>query len=70
MEVVDSVVHHNGFAEAAIKVGWLDLDNGTATLPNYDRHNTSSAKARIQAAQRKRRQRAKERAENVTQMSQ
>ena len=66
-QIIDDIVHHQGFAAVAVEVGWLFFGKGgEAKLPNYDRHNTTSAKARIQAAERKRRQRAKEKVGDVT----
>lgn len=53
--------HGNGndrFLEELQKVGWLLVDSAGITLPNFDRHNGETAKARGLAAKRKAKQRA------------
>lgn len=43
---VDSYVALDGFASALETVGWLSIRNGSVLQPNFDRHNSKSAKAR------------------------
>lgn len=47
-----------GFSDALRKVGWLAGRDGSLTLPNFNRHNGSSAKARALEAEAKRLRRA------------
>lgn len=57
-EVIDAITI-DGFANSLINVGWLDFtdDGQVAHIPNYDRHNGSSAKGRAMSADRVRRHR-------------
>ena len=51
--LVNSVAGHPEFAQAMRDAGWLSLGfDSTLTLPNFDRHNGSTAKARAQTANR------------------
>ncbi len=43
---IDRVAFMSGFADALITVGWLQENNGSLTLPNFDRHNGESSKKR------------------------
>ena len=43
---VDEMVSHAGFAEAMVKVGWLQIADGSLTIPKHERHNGESAKER------------------------
>jgi len=43
---VDALVNTPGFAEALVKVGWLEVNESGIALPRWDRHNSMSAKAR------------------------
>ena len=54
---IDAVVEHEGFAAALVDAGWLLVDERGVIIPNFDRHNGESAKKRVLAAERKRRQR-------------
>lgn len=56
---IDRRVRHAGFAQAMIDVGWLVADESGITIPNFERHNSESAKERALAAERKRKQRGK-----------
>ena len=56
-EDLDAVVEHEGFAAALEEAGWLLVDPRGVIIPNFDRHNGESAKKRVLAAERKRRQR-------------
>lgn len=47
----------DGFAEALEEVGWLTTNKGKLIVPNYDRHNGSSAKKRALGAERVRKYR-------------
>lgn len=51
--LINSVVRHEGFAEAMRTVGWL----GDDSIPNFDRHMGKTAKKRANDAERKRRSR-------------
>lgn len=42
----------SGFAEAMIKVGWLEEKEGNLTFKNFEKHNGKSAKTRAQTAKR------------------
>lgn len=52
-ELVDEIVGHSGFASALVSVGWLDQDQGGIVIPNWDRHNSETAKQRALDAARK-----------------
>lgn len=41
-----------GFTKAMINVGWMVLEDGNLYLPNYDRHNSQTAKDRALGAKR------------------
>ena len=43
---LDALTGVTGFAQALIKVGWLEQLPGGFRLPNFDRHNSKSAKRR------------------------
>ncbi len=60
---IDQVTGTDGMGKALLEVGWLVQDNGGILLPNWERWNTSSTKARLQDAARKRRERAERSAE-------
>ena len=53
-----------GIGEAMFKAGWLIESAGGVQFPNWERFNARSAKARLMAAERKRRER-----DTVTRMS-
>lgn len=55
-EVIDELVGQPGFAAclADSEVGWLRVTDAGITLPNFERHNGESSKARAQDAERKR----------------
>jgi len=57
-EVIDDITTE-GFASAMVDIGWLDFtdDGRLSHLPNFDRHNGSSAKKRATTADRVRRHR-------------
>jgi hypothetical protein len=50
---IDALVGKDGFAEALCSVGWLDGDEGAFRIPNFQRHNGASAKARALEAEAK-----------------
>jgi hypothetical protein len=52
-DLVDEIVGHSGFAAALVSVGWLDHDQGGIVIPNWDRHNSETAKQRALDAARK-----------------
>lgn len=49
---IDRLVCHAGFASVMRKHGWLEGENGSISLPNFERHNGETAKARALAAKR------------------
>ncbi|MCK6477197.1 MAG: hypothetical protein L6Q35_10240 [Phycisphaerales bacterium] len=64
---LDALVGLAGFAAAMADAGWLDMRDGYIQFPKWDRHNSSSAKKRILAAQRSSRKRSRARhADSVT----
>ena len=52
-ELVDEIVGHSGFASALVSVGWLAEYQGGIVIPNWDRHNSETAKQRALDAARK-----------------
>jgi hypothetical protein len=52
-ELVDEIVGHSGFAAALVSVGWLAEDQDGIVIPNWDRHNSETAKERALDAARK-----------------
>lgn len=42
----DEHVSHPGFTEAMLTVGWLVIDSGNIVFPEFDKHNSSTAKSR------------------------
>jgi len=57
LAMIDEVIRHDGFGKAMRGVGWLDEDEEGLYIPNFDRHNSQSAKKRALEQERKRRQR-------------
>jgi hypothetical protein len=53
--MIDRLVAHEGFAEAMTAAHWLLVRNGSLALPNFDRHNSTTAKERAMDRDRKRR---------------
>ena len=49
---VDAMVGHPGFCAALSSVGWMTIEAGGISLPNFDRHNGGGAKSRLLAARR------------------
>lgn len=49
---IDRITGRRGFAQALIEVGWLREEEGRLHLPNFDRHNGQTAKARAESARR------------------
>jgi len=43
---VDDIVSHEGFADAMVKVNWLEVGDEYLAIPKHDRHNGESAKER------------------------
>ena len=44
-QIIDAITVQ-GMAQALVDQGWLIIEKDTICLPNWDRHNGSSAKAR------------------------
>lgn len=55
---VNRKVQCDGFAEAMVFVGWLQITEGGITFPNFVVHNGESAKARALGKNRKQKQRS------------
>ena len=53
LEILDEVVGLPGLAQAMSDVGWLELRTDGVTIPDFERHNSESAKKRAQDAVRK-----------------
>ncbi len=49
---VDRYTGATGFAQAMVKVGWLDFTNGSMSIPKFDRHISNSAKSRALSQRR------------------
>jgi hypothetical protein len=49
-DVVDDMIGLRGFAEALRTVGWLEVGDGSVTIPDFDEHNSQSAKRRASKA--------------------
>lgn len=64
---IDKFTATTGFADAMVREGWLVSVDGTLTMPNFDRWISESAKTRLLASRRKRKER--ERIGDVTEMS-
>lgn len=65
-EAIDTVTRLPGFSQALVAVGWLQVESGTLTLPNFDRHMGQSAKKRVYGAERQRRFRSQDGNASVT----
>lgn len=55
LQVVDTVVGHDGFAEALVECKWFRVDTPSPMIPNCNRHTGDSAKRRAMNAERQRR---------------
>jgi len=56
---VDDIVSHEGFADAMVKVNWLEVGDEYLAIPKHDRHNGESAKERSLKNERQARWREK-----------
>lgn len=54
---LDSVIGHAGFASALVKVGWLQVREGSLVIPNFERHLSESAKNRALSGKRQKKRR-------------
>lgn len=67
---LDMIARRDGFATAMKNAGWVirnhDTGNNTASFPNFARHNGETAKKRALASERKAKQREKNHADGVT----
>lgn len=50
--LLDRIVGVTGFVEAVESVGWLVINDGEISLPNFDRHTGKTAKSRALTAKR------------------
>ena len=56
---LDRVAGRDGFADAMVTVGWLQMDGHAVTIPHLDYHLDQSAKTRALEARKKARQRSR-----------
>jgi hypothetical protein len=54
---LDRVSQRDGFTTAMVQVGWLTMEAGRVSIPNYDHHLSESAKKRALDTRKKQRQR-------------
>jgi hypothetical protein len=59
LEAVDELIGTDGFAAALVSVGWLAAQDDGIVIPNWERHNSETAKERALAAVRQERTRGK-----------
>jgi hypothetical protein len=50
--VIDRITYAPGFADALLKVDWLQVRSGSLAIPHFDRHNGQSAKKRAASNRR------------------
>jgi hypothetical protein len=62
---IDTFLCAPGFADAMIEAGWLSVEDGSISFPDFDLYNSQSAKQRLLTARRVKRHRAMGTAENV-----
>lgn len=55
---INRKVQRDGFAEAMVAVGWLEIGDDGVNFPNFALHNGDTAKSRALGANRKQKQRA------------
>lgn len=69
---VDDLCRQNGFANALIRVGWLEVSNDPkgVLMPKFERHNGKSSKNRILNAERQSRHRVSSNDSAVTEVTQ
>ncbi len=65
-DYLDELVGTPGFCDAMKSVGWIAFEGDKVTLPNFDRHNGETAKARAMAAKRMAKYRNKSDAPSAT----
>ncbi len=56
-KLLDDAFGRDGFADALLTVGWLQVRSGSLVIPHFDRHLSDSAKNRALSANRKAKQR-------------
>lgn len=66
--LLDQLLGYDGFATAAVDVGWLLSRNGSIEVPNFDRHLSQSAKKRALSKDRNKSKRKRD-ASSVTEAS-
>lgn len=52
-DLMDHIIGWRGFSQAMIDVGWLEQDTQGLVLPEFDEHNSKSAKRRAEDQKRK-----------------
>lgn len=57
---VNRKVQRDGFAEAMVEVGWLAIEDGGISFPNFTNHNGETAKTRALGKNRQQKKRASE----------
>ena len=60
-KLLDEIFGHKGFADALLKVHWLQSRSGSVVVPNFDRHLSESAKNRSLSSKRVAKSRSTER---------
>jgi hypothetical protein len=69
-QLIDRITYAPGFADALLKVDWLQARSGSFAIPHFDRHNGQTAKKRADTNRRVARHRERCNAENVTDVTQ
>lgn len=64
--LIDRITYAPGFADALLKVDWLQARSGSFAIPHFDRHNGQTAKQRAETNRRVAKHRGKCNAETVT----
>lgn len=64
--LIDRITYAPGFAEALLKVDWLQTRSGSFAIPHFDRHNGQTAKKRAETNRRVAKHRERCNADDVT----
>ncbi len=68
--VIDRITYVTGFADALLKVDWLQARSGSLAIPHFDRHNGQTSKLRAETNRRVAKHREKRNADDVTSVTQ
>jgi hypothetical protein len=63
---LDKLVGREGFTSGLLTIGWLEGEDGNFQVPNFERHNGNSAKARALESEAKRFRRASDKLSDKT----